>query len=110
MSLSSFGFDKIVPNLGPGKSSNSPREGQSSHGPHVPAGRAVVDCGVYVDGARVPGQRDYRTALQYVRDRGEGFVWIGVYAPDEHQMSGIAEIFGLHELVTEDAVAGGQRP
>lgn len=109
MSPSSFGFDRIVPNLG-NNPFGAPKQDSSPGGPNVPAERAVVDCAVYVDGARVPGQRNHRTALDYVRERGEGFVWIGLFEPDERQMAGIADIFGLHELVTEDATAGGQRP
>ena len=43
-------------------------------------------------------------------DRDEGFVWIGLHEPDEEQIKGIAEIFGLHELAVEDAVHAHQRP
>lgn len=78
--------------------------------PPVPAARAVVDCGVYVDGVRRHGSHDFRRALTQVRESGEGFVWLGLHHPDEHQMNDVAEAFGLHPLMVEDAVHAHQRP
>ncbi|WP_333617837.1 magnesium and cobalt transport protein CorA [Dietzia sp.] len=102
-----LGLERLVPGLG--------RHGNTSGGntkPPQPVDprKAVVDCGVYVDGRRVEGEDDYSTALDYVRDSGKGFVWIGVHAPSQEQMRDIARCFGLHELIAEDAVMGGQRP
>ena len=77
---------------------------------HVPTERAVVDCGVYVDGHRIRGRYTHAAAIREVRESGRGFVWIGLHSPDEHKMAAIAEVFGLHELIVEDAVNGGQRP
>lgn len=76
----------------------------------VPARRAIVGFGVYVDGRRVPDQHDYKTALDYVRSRGKGFVWIGVFEPNRQQMDDIAAHYGIHELIVEDAALGMQRP
>ncbi|MCA1225176.1 magnesium/cobalt transporter CorA [Saccharopolyspora sp. 6M] len=70
----------------------------------------VVDCGVYVDGVRLPGDRSHAEAIDEVRRRGAGFVWIGLHEPDEAQLNGLAETFGLHELAVEDAVHAHQRP
>jgi len=70
----------------------------------------VVDCAVYVDGHRLPGRWTHPDALAEVRRRGRGFVWIGLKDPNEQQINGIAETFGLHELAAEDAVHGHQRP
>ncbi len=78
--------------------------------PPVPVARAVVDIGIYVDGRRLPGRFDHTQALQEVRARGEGFVWIGLHAPDERQMSSLAVTYGLHPLMVEDAVHAHQRP
>jgi magnesium transporter len=81
---------------------------------HVPVERAVVDCGIYVDGRRLPGNYTHAAALAKVRelerDGGEAFVWIGLHEPDEHQMASVADVFGLHELAVEDAVHAHQRP
>lgn len=76
----------------------------------VPAARAIVDCAVYVDGHRLPGRYTHSAALAEVRERGTGFAWVGLHAPDEHQMNSVAEVFGLHELMVEDAVHAHQRP
>ena len=68
----------------------------------------VVDCALYVDGRRVEPQ-DEHTALQEATARG-GFVWLGLYAPDEVELGAIAERYGLHPLAVEDAVFAHQRP
>ncbi len=75
-----------------------------------PLSSSVVDCAVYVDGERIPGTWSLEDAVAEVRGRGSGFVWIGLHEPDEHQINGIAETFGLHELAVEDAVHAHQRP
>jgi magnesium transporter len=81
---------------------------------HVPVARAMVDCGVYCDGNRLPGKYTHAAALDKVHQiEAEGrpaFVWIGLHEPDEHQMQAVADVFGLHELAVEDAVHAHQRP
>ncbi|MBO0864798.1 MAG: magnesium/cobalt transporter CorA [Mycobacterium sp.] len=80
----------------------------------APVTQAVVDCGVYVDGTRLPGTYTHADALTKVREAEqtgrEAFVWIGLHEPDEHQMQEVADVFGLHPLATEDAVHAHQRP
>ncbi|MBD0023310.1 magnesium transporter [Gordonia pseudamarae] len=76
----------------------------------VPVARAVVDCAVYVDGTRTPGYISYTDALHQVRETGTGFVWLGLHEPDATQMQNVGELFGLHELVIEDAIHAHQRP
>src|ERR1700676_4272832 len=81
---------------------------------HVPVARAMVDCGIYCEGRRLPGKYTHAAALNKVhdleREGKEAFVWIGLHEPDEHQMQTVAEVFGLHELAVEDAVHAHQRP
>lgn len=81
---------------------------------HVPVARAMVDCGVYCDGTRLPGKYTHAAALNKVReieaDGRNAFVWIGLHEPDEHQMQAVADVFCLHELAVEDAVHAHQRP
>jgi magnesium transporter len=81
---------------------------------HIPVARAMVDCGIYVDGQRSPGKYTHAAALNKVheleREGKEAFVWIGLHEPDEHQMQAVADVFGLHELAVEDAVHAHQRP
>ena len=76
----------------------------------VPVDAHVVDCGVYLDGKRLPGRWTHTEAIEEVRDRRSGFVWIGLHEPTEQQIEGIAETFGLHQLAVEDAVQAHQRP
>ena len=76
----------------------------------VPLSANVVDCGVYVNGRRLPGRRTHTEAVRTVRELGEGFVWIGLHEPNEEQFRGIADTFGLHDLAVEDAVHAHQRP
>ncbi len=76
----------------------------------VPISRYVVDCAVYVDGQRLPGRWTHSDALAEVHRRDEGFVWIGLHEPDQDQITGIADVFDLHELAVEDAVQAHQRP
>ena len=84
------------------------------HSIHVPVARAMVDCGVYADGVRLPGKYTHAAALNKVheleRDGVRAFVWIGLHEPDDHQMQSVADVFGLHELAVEDAVHAHQRP
>lgn len=81
---------------------------------HVPVARAVVDCGVYCEGERMPGRFTHASAVQRAHElAGQGrtaFVWIGLHEPDDHQMQTVADVFGLHELAVEDAVHAHQRP
>ena len=62
----------------------------------VPVTRATVDCGVYVDRQRLPGNYTHTAALQKVHELGDGFVWLGLHEPDEQQMQAVATVFGLH--------------
>ena len=79
-----------------------------------PVERAVVDCAVYLDGCRLPGDETYTTALQRVRQLNhegqQAFVWLGLREPTEQQMASVAESFGLHPIPVEDAVHAQQRP
>ena len=76
----------------------------------MPLSAYVVDCGVYVDGKRLDGRFTHDQAIDEVRRRGEGFVWIGLHEPTDEQITAIAETYGLHELAVEDAVTAKQRP
>ncbi|GAA2811471.1 magnesium and cobalt transport protein CorA [Saccharopolyspora taberi] len=88
------------------------RNGRVRPAPRVPSPVAdyVVDCAVYVDGHRLEGPWTHTEAVEEVRARGTGFVWIGLHEPSEEQINGLAETFGLHELAVEDAVHAHQRP
>ncbi|HEY1838730.1 MAG TPA: magnesium/cobalt transporter CorA [Mycobacterium sp.] len=79
-----------------------------------PADQAVVDCGIYLDGERLPGTFSHEQARAKVADLQlagqEAFAWIGLHEPTEHQMKEVGDVFGLHPLAVEDAVCAHQRP
>ncbi|MFG3423061.1 magnesium/cobalt transporter CorA [Micromonospora sp. NPDC049460] len=82
-------------------------------GPPTPAGpqrSAVVDCALYVDGRRQPGDWRYADALAAARREENAFVWLGLHEPELAEMTAIAATYGLHELAVEDAVKAQQRP
>lgn len=76
----------------------------------VLAGQALVDCGVYIDGQRLPGTYSPRAALDKVRELRRGLVWVGLYEPDQHELQAMADVFNLHPLAVADAVQAHQRP
>ncbi|HVK25542.1 MAG TPA: magnesium/cobalt transporter CorA [Actinokineospora sp.] len=96
-----------IPSLGGRKNKPAPRTLPPIP---VPLSAYVVDCAVYIDGKRLPGRWSHTDAVNEVRARDEGFVWIGLHEPDAVQIQGVAETFGLHELAVEDAVHAHQRP
>jgi magnesium transporter len=71
---------------------------------------AVVDCAVYLQGARRPGPVDYVEAARQARRHRNAFVWLGLHEPDSATLRSIAGAFGLHELTVEQAAVGGHRP
>lgn len=103
----------LPPSLRPARTKHS-HDRSDAKSIHVPVARAMVDCGIYVDGKRLPGKYTHAAALNKVHElEAEGkdaFVWIGLHEPDEHQMMAVADVFGLHELAVEDAVHAHQRP
>jgi magnesium transporter len=100
-----------LPSLRPTVRGRRPRALDNGvHVPHVPLSAFVVDCAVYIDGKRLEGRWNHRQAIEEVRRREEGFVWVGLHEPDAEQIDDIAEVFGLHPLAVEDAVHAHQRP
>jgi magnesium transporter len=79
----------------------------SSRGSH---GSAVIDCGLYVDGEREPGDFSPDEALREACARENAFVWLGLHEPSQSEMAAVAHTYGLHELAVEDAVKAEQRP
>lgn len=71
---------------------------------------AMRDCGVYIEGKRLPGNFDHYSGLAEVRRFGEGFTWLSLSRPNAPQMDAIADVFGLDELTVEDALTSRQRP
>ncbi|MEU8224443.1 magnesium and cobalt transport protein CorA [Kribbella sp. NPDC048915] len=70
---------------------------------------ALVDWGLYRNGVRDDRVSSYTEALDRAQ-RGEGFVWIGLFQPSEQQLAIVGAEFGLHPLALEDARKAHQRP
>jgi magnesium transporter len=70
----------------------------------------LVDCAAYVDGVRLPGDRTPGAALAEVRTRHTGFVWCGLYEPDDALLQEAVEVFGLPEKALSYAVHTHHRP
>lgn len=69
----------------------------------------IVDCAVYENGVRRPGELALEDAYEAGREPGS-FVWIGLYEPTEEEFDSVRREFGLHELAVEDAIKAHQRP
>jgi magnesium transporter len=67
----------------------------------------VVNCVAYQDGKRI---RDItiEEISDFIEHSG-GFVWLGLFEPDEPLMRKVQEEFGLHDLAVEDAYSAHQR-
>jgi len=69
----------------------------------------IVDCAHYLDGKRCD---EGVVPLEEAAARcGEGgFVWLGLYEPDEEELGQVRKVFGLHELAVQDALNLHMRP
>jgi magnesium transporter len=69
----------------------------------------IVDCAYYLDGRR---SDEGPMSLQEAATRAGqgGFVWLGLFEPDEAELAQVRDIFGLHELAVEDAQNMHMRP
>jgi magnesium transporter len=76
----------------------------------APDRSGIVDCALYIEGVRQPGDWNYAEALAAARRRRQAFVWLGLHEPTQALMAAIADTYGLHELAVEDAVKAAQRP
>lgn len=70
----------------------------------------IVDCAHYLDGRRQhEGQMELDVAAEICRE-DNGFVWLGLFEPDEAELAKVQERFGLHDLAVEDAQSFHLRP
>jgi len=68
----------------------------------------IVNCVAYSGGSRVREVPLEETSE--VLKQSEGFVWIGLYEPDEELLRQVQAEFSLHDLAIEDAHRAHQRP
>ena len=84
---------------------------ESDPTPHPPPlEKSVVDAAIYRNGQRTESPPTVADTAQHLRDNPGSMAWIGLYRPDESQLWGVAEEFGLHEVAVEDAIVAHQRP
>jgi magnesium transporter len=70
----------------------------------------IVDCAHYRDGRRQhEGPMDVRHAADICLE-DDGFVWLGLFEPDQAELGEVQKRFGLHELAIEDAQNFHLRP
>ncbi|KRG84795.1 magnesium transporter CorA [Stenotrophomonas daejeonensis] len=69
----------------------------------------VINCICY-DAAGKPRPIALDDIGETLRDQAQGFVWIGLYEPDDAVLAKVQEEFGLHDLAIEDALKAHQRP
>jgi magnesium transporter len=70
----------------------------------------IVDCALYRDGQR---QNEGPMALEHAAElclNDQGFVWVGLFEPDEDELNDVQDKFGLHDLAVEDAQNFHLRP
>lgn len=68
----------------------------------------IIDNAIYVDGVRTQNPQSLSETFERMRER-KGMSWIGLYRPSEEEIREVADEFGIHALVVEDALAGHQR-
>ncbi|GGO82324.1 magnesium and cobalt transport protein CorA [Nonomuraea cavernae] len=76
----------------------------------APSRPTVIDNAIYQDGRRVDTPQSLADAFERLKQTPDGLAWIGLYRPQEWELTQLAEEFELHELALEDAVVGSQRP
>jgi len=69
----------------------------------------IIDCAHYQDGQR---RDEGAVSLEEAAARcGQGgFVWLGLFEPEEEELAHVRNTFGLHELAVEDAQNFHMRP
>ncbi len=77
--------------------------------PETGARPGVVSCAAYAAGRRVADLHIDQVG-ELLEASEEGFVWIGLYEPEESLLRQVQKEFGLHDLAVEDALAAHQRP
>ncbi|WP_432824974.1 magnesium and cobalt transport protein CorA [Dactylosporangium sp. CA-092794] len=71
---------------------------------------AVMDCALYVRGARQPGRPAFADAYSAARRRRNGFVWLGLFEPGWAQFTAIAELVDVDEATVDKTLAVDRRP
>ncbi|MBN8413025.1 magnesium/cobalt transporter CorA [Halomonas litopenaei] len=68
----------------------------------------IINCVAYEEGRRLCDIDASEVAVHLAHPHR--FVWVALHDPDADELATFQEVFGLHELAVEDALAGHQRP
>lgn len=71
-------------------------------------GSGVINCAAYAGGVRAE-----EVPVDHITDvlrKGDRFVWLGLYEPNEELLRRVQQQFHLHDLAVEDAYNAHQRP
>lgn len=71
-------------------------------------GSGVINCAAYVRGVRAE-EVDVDSIVEALH-KGDRFVWLGLYEPEEELLRRVQQQFHLHDLAIEDAYNAHQRP
>lgn len=70
----------------------------------------IVDCAHYRDGGRQhEGPMELARAAEICLEE-DGFVWLGLFEPDQAELAEVQDRFALHDLAVEDAQSYHLRP
>jgi magnesium transporter len=69
----------------------------------------IIDCAHYQDGRRTD-EKGLPLPEVAARRTDGGFVWLGLFEPDQAELDQVRDLFGLHELAVEDALSMHVRP
>ena len=69
----------------------------------------IIDCAYYQDGRR-SDQGAVSLEEAAARRAQGGFVWLGLFEPNDEELAQVRDTFGLHELAVEDAQSLHIRP
>ena len=69
----------------------------------------IIDCAHYQDGRRTD-EKGLPLEEVAARRTDGGFVWLGLFEPDQAELDQVRDMFGLHELAVEDALSMHVRP
>jgi magnesium transporter len=69
----------------------------------------IIDCAHYQDGHRTD-EKGLPLEEVAARRTDGGFVWLGLFEPDQAELDQVRDMFGLHELAVEDALSMHVRP
>jgi magnesium transporter len=68
----------------------------------------LINCVAYQNGIKLANPPIDKISDYLIKP--DCFVWIALFEPDNTELDKMQEVFGLHELVVEDAKHGHQRP